>query len=178
MKRIVLFVSLLLAVLPLAAQKAGGFLKPDYRRIAKEVRKPAGPFFLDTLEARFSRCDTALDVDQLRCLYFSGAGPSIADVYRRYMLLVGRLGFHGGRANDTWTQYQMLLSAVWSTGDASRSHPLHVADTGDAAHIIACDGHGDMTCRQYRHRRYMLLCYEANDTGDYDVWFYIRRKKK
>ncbi len=162
-------------VLPLYAQEAGATLKPNYKRIAKEVRKADGPYFLDSLQERFARCDTSLTVDDLRCLYFGDTGIQLQDIYNRYMRLHSRFGHHGGVVNDEWTRYQMILTAIWSTGDGSRRRPLHVNGPDDAALIIATDVHGKMIKRTYNRMRYILLRYVAKEDGDYDVWFYIRK---
>lgn len=161
--------------LPLLAQDAGLTLPPNYKRIAKEVRKADGPFFYDSLQARFDRCDTSLTVDDLRCLYFSDSTILLYETYHRYFKLRSRFGNHAGRVNDAWTQYQMLLTAVWSTGNGSKKQPLHVRGVDDAAFIIASDVRGNMVKEFYVHRRYILLRYVAQDEGDYDVWFYIRK---
>ena len=114
------------------AQDGGATMKPNYRKIARVVKSPASPYFLDSLEVRFSRCDTTLTVDDLRCLYFGGGEVSLSDAWQRYQLLFSRFGRHGGKANDAWWQYQMLLTAVWSTGDGSKRKPLHVRSRADA----------------------------------------------
>lgn len=114
------------------AQDNGTIMKPNCRKIARVVKSPKSPYYLDSLEARFSRCDTTMTVDDLRCLYFGGGDVSLCDVWRRYQLLIGRLGRHSGRANDAWWQYQMLLNAVWSTGNGSKGHPLYVTQMADA----------------------------------------------
>lgn len=176
MKRFLLAMVLTLMVLPLAAQDGGRTLKPNYRRIAKEIVKPDGPFFFDSLEARFDRCDTSLTVDDLRCLYYGSTGSMLYESFHRYWLLQSRFGRHTGPVNNAWTRYQMLLTAIWSTGDGSRRHPLHISGPDDASHFIASDAHGYMTTRWYQHRRYCLLQYVAHDEGDYDVWFYIRKR--
>ena len=160
------------------AQDAGRTMKPNYSRIAKEVKKADGAFFLDSLEERFARCDTSLTVDHLRCLYFAPfceGVPRISPTYQRYLLLCSRFGRQSRQANTAWTQYQMLLTAVWSTGDGSRRKPLHVGGVDDAAQIIASDGHGRMSKRVLRRWRGWLLHYEALDEGDYDVWFFVRK---
>lgn len=174
MKRILLIILLAMMALPLAAQNEGRTLKPNYRRIAKEIAKPDGPYFLDSLQARFDRCDTTLTVDDLRCLYFGSKGSMLYESFHRYWLLKSRFGRHTGPVNDAWTRYQMILTAIWSTGDGSRRHPLHISTPDDASHFIASDEHGYMTKRWYQRRHYALLRYVAHDEGDYDVWFYIR----
>lgn len=113
------------------AQENGATLKPNYRKIARVVKSPKSPYFLDSLQARFDRCDTTMTVDDLRCLYFGGGEVSLRDAWHRYQLLLGRFGRHGGKANDAWWQYQMLLTAVWSTGDGSKENPLYVKDYED-----------------------------------------------
>ena len=113
------------------AQDNGRTLKPNYSKIARVVKSPGSPFFLDSLEARFCRCDTALTVDDLRCFYFGG-GATLEEVYRKYGLLSTRFGRQSPQTNTAWTQYQMLVTAIWSTGDGSKRKPLHVVCPEDA----------------------------------------------
>lgn len=178
MKRITILILLAIMSLPLAAQNGGTAKAPNYRRINKEIRKVEGPYFLDSLQTRFDRCDTTLTIDHLRCLYFGvEKALDMTMINHRYLLLVGRFGRHQGTANDTWWQLQMLLSAVWSTGDGSRRHPLHVHDVGDAAFIMASDFEGYYVKRDYNRRKYVLLRYTAGDNQPSgDVWFYIRKQ--
>ncbi len=131
MKRIIAIISLLIVCCAAVAQENGATLKPNYRKIARVVKSPSSPFFLDSLQARFDRCDTSLTVDDLRCLYFGGGDVSLRAAWQRYHLLFSRFG-HRGKANDAWWQYQMLLTAVWSTGDGSKQSPLHVRSRDDA----------------------------------------------
>ena len=175
MKRIVLSILLAMMLLPLVAQENGRTLPPNYCRIKKEIAKKNGPYCLDSLQARFDRCDTTLTVDDLRCLYYNPEGPQLLTTYQRYLRLQSRFGRHTGPVNDAWTRYQMLLTAIWSTGDGSRRRPLHVRSLDDSALIIASDNHGFMNVRTYMHRRYFLLQDEAQKEGDYDVWFYVRK---
>lgn len=177
MRRITIFILLAMMSLPLVAQNGGTAKAPNYRRIGKEIKKVGGPYFLDSLQARFDRCDTTLTVDHLRCLYFGVENAlDMTMINHRYLLQVGRFGRHQGKANDTWWQLQMLLSAVWSTGDGSRRHPLHVHDVGDAAFIIAHDFNGYIRERAYNRRKYVLVHYIAEDgQSSGEVWFYVRR---
>ncbi|MBR6292109.1 MAG: hypothetical protein IKR33_04835 [Bacteroidales bacterium] len=175
-KHVLLAISLAMMFLPLLAQDAGLTLPPNYKRIAKEVRKADGPFFYDSLQARFDRCDTSLTVDDLRCLYFGNGDASLCESHRRYWLLYSRFGRHGGAVNDAWTRYQMLVSAVWSTGDGSRRRPLHVNSLDDASFLMASDTEGYYVLRTYIKRKYVLLRYIAKDgQPSGDVWFYIRK---
>lgn len=179
MKRIVILIVLAMTVLPLMAQNGGTAKAPNYRRINKEINKVGGPYFLDSLQARFDRCDTTLTIDHIRCLYFGVEKPlDMIMINHRYDLLVGRFGRHQGKANDTWWQLQMLLSAVWSTGDGSRRHPLHVHGLNDAAFIMASDFEGYYKeGRAVNRRRYVLMRYIAMDgQASGDVWFYIRKQ--
>ncbi len=114
------------------AQDGGRTLKPNYRKIARVVKSPASPYFLDSLEARFSRGDTSLTVDDLRCLYYGSSDMTLGNAFRIYSLRAGRFGRQSRQANEAWWHYQMLTTAVWSTGDGSRRKPLHVASREDA----------------------------------------------
>ena len=137
MRRLILFIMLSLTVLPAFAQEAGRTLKPNYRRIARVVADPHGPFFLDSLEARFDRRDTSLTVDHLRCLYYADTLRSLRAAHVRYLQAGSRFGIASQRAGMAWWRYQMLLTAVWSTGDGSRRKPLHVTTKGDALRVAA-----------------------------------------
>ena len=139
MRKTILIIALMIVACGLSAQEGGATLKPDYRKVARVVKSPRSQYFLDSLQERFLRCDTALTVDDLRCLYFGGGEVSLSDAWRRYQLLLGRFGRHGGKANDAWWQYQMLLTAVWSTGDGTRRKPLHVRSHDDA--VLAAKGY-------------------------------------
>lgn len=132
MKRIIVIISLLIACCAATAQDNGITLKPNYRKIARVVKSPASPYFLDSLEARFDRCDTTLTVDHLRCLYFASGDKNLSNAYRVYKLRSGRFGRQAAQVNTVWTQYQMLTTAVWSTGDGTKRKPLHVVSREDA----------------------------------------------
>ena len=126
MKRIVVSIVLMFMFVPAIAQDGGRTLKPNYRRIARVVADPHGEYFYDSVEERFARCDTSLTVDHLRCLYYADTLHTLRAAHRRYQLLASRFGPASRRAGDAWWQYQMLLTAVWSSGDGSRRRPLHV----------------------------------------------------
>lgn len=178
LKRIVILILLAMISLPLMSQNSATTKAPNYRRINKEIKKVGGLFFLDSLQARFDRCDTTLTIDHIRCLYFGvKKALDMAMINHRYLLQVGRFGRHQGKANDTWWQLQMLLSAVWSTGDGSRRHPFYVHDVDDAAFIMASDFEGYYVKRFYNRRKYVLVRYIAeDDQPSGDVWFYIRKQ--
>ena len=172
-KRIILAIVLLMTALPAMPQDGGKTLPPNYRRIAKEVKRAGGPYFLDSLDARFNRCDTTMTVDDIRCLYFGGGEVSLVGCNMHYVRLVERFGRHQGKANDAWWQLQMLLSAVWSTGDGTRRHPLHVRNIDDASFIVAHDYERPTKARRHYKRWRHLLIKNTFDDGT-DVWFYVR----
>lgn len=147
----ILIVLSLMAMGAAGAQELPPTLKPDYCKIARYTSRP-GMFFLDSLEARFSRCDTTLTIDDLRCLYYGGGEATLCDAYRRHMLLASRFGRQSRAANEAWWQYQMLTSAVWSTGDGTRRRPLHVRSADEAALV-------------------------AQDFG-YSLWFKVKGRRK
>ena len=66
-----------------------------------------------------------------RCLYYGG-DLSLHDVWQRYQLSSGRFGRQSRQASKAWTQYQMMTTAVWSTGDGSKRKPLYVRSREDA----------------------------------------------
>ena len=172
-KRWGIFVLLAMMSLPLMAQEQPQTLPPNYRLISKIVQRPDSPYYYDSLLARFSRCDTSFTIDDARCLYYGGTEVSITDCYRRYRLLLGRFGRHEGRANDVWWQYQMLLSAVWSTGDGSKEHPLHVQSREDLITLEMLEGaDGNPISTKVRRR----MIYECHPVVGGGVRWYCYRK--
>ena len=141
MKRFALLILWSIMACAAVAQDNPRTLKPDYRKIARFVKSPASPYFMDSLRARFDRCDTTLTVDHLRCLYYGQAASAdtlltLRSAFRRYSLLVARFGVSSRQAGRAWWQYQMLLNAVWSTGDASRRRPLHLLSEAEADFMV------------------------------------------
>lgn len=139
MKRRVAIIGLLIVCFVALGQENGVTLKPNYRKIARVVKSPSSPYFLDSLEARFFRCDTAMTVDDLRCLYYGDTLYSLVNAAAIYDRRCRRFGRDSRQANDAWWQYQMLVTAIWSTGDGSRRRPLHVACPEDAR--LASEGY-------------------------------------
>ena len=131
MKKILFIIALIATLFPAMAQDNGRTLKPNYRKIARVVAQPSSPYFIDSLTARFGRCDATLNVDDLRCLYYGG-DVSLSSVWQRYQALSSRFGRQSKQAGRVWTQYQMLTTAVWSTGDGSKRKPLHIRSREDA----------------------------------------------
>lgn len=123
---------LVLLALPASAQDAGRTMKPDYRKIARVVAENAGPYFMDSLQDRFARQDTSLTVDDLRCLYYGGEGGMLCRARTRLLAVGSRFGMSSRQAGAAWWQYQMLTTAVWSSGDGSKRKPLHVTGYDDA----------------------------------------------
>lgn len=131
MRRLIVVIAILLVPCLAVAQDNGVTMKPNYRKIARVVKSPSSPYFLDSLQARYGRCDTSLTVDDLRCLYFGG-GAVLRDAYGVYSMKSSRFGKQSPQANTAWTQYQMLVTAIWSTGDGTKRNPLHVICAEDA----------------------------------------------
>lgn len=152
MKR--LFVIIILSIVSCAvlAQDNGRTLKPNYRKITRVVKSTASPYFLDSLQSRFSRCDTTLTVDDLRCLYYGGETGILYRAHTRLLAVSSRFGTASRQAGVAWWQYQMLTTAVWSTGDGSKRRPLHVTAYDDAKWV-------------------------ANDFGA-PLWFKMKGKRK
>lgn len=159
--------------LPLAAQELPQTLPPNYKLIKKLVKKRNSPYYYDSLLARFNRYDTAFSIDDARCLYFGGTDVNVFKCYRNYRMLLDSLGRHEGAANDAWWQYQMLLSAVWSTGDGSEEHPLHVQCYDDFMHLYMEDNPGETIAHFKRRGRRVYHAYPLPD-GTLR-WYYIRR---
>ena len=135
MRRIIVIIGLLIVPCVAVAQNNGRTLKPNCRKIARVVKSPESPYFIDSLEARFSRCDTTMTVDGLRCLYYSGHA-ALASAHQQFLLLSSRFGVTSRRAGDAWWRYQMLLTAVWSSGDGSKRKPLYVTQMDDAIQAV------------------------------------------
>lgn len=123
---------LVLLALPASAQDAGRTMKPDYRKIARVVAEASGPYFMDSLQDRFARQDISLTVDDLRCLYYGGEGGMLCRAHTRLLAVGSRFGMSSRQAGVAWWQYQMLTTAVWSSGDGSKRKPLHVTGYDDA----------------------------------------------
>ena len=65
----------------------------------------------------------------------------------RYRLLCRLYGSAHPLTNQAWWQLQMLLVAVWSTGDGSGQHPFHVREGKDAYYMVKDMGlHPTMLC--------------------------------
>lgn len=133
MKHLISIITLVFMLLPTMAQEGGRTLKPNYRKIARVTQQAGGQFHLDTLTVHFSRADTTMTVDHFRCLYFGGSEGMLTAAHNTFRGLSSRFGMTSRQAGEAWWRYQMLLSAVWSTGDGSRRHPLHVTSMEDAA---------------------------------------------
>lgn len=175
LKRVVIYMVLAMTVLPLAAQEQPQTLPPNYRLIKKLVKKRGGPYYYDSLLTRFSRCDTTFSIDDARCLYFGGTEVSVTDSYRRYNLLINRFGRHEGLANDAWWQFQMLQSAIWSTGDGTEERPLYVQDAEDLNTLDILEG-SDGNVVRFKVRRKMV--YECRKMPDGSLRWYCYRKCK
>lgn len=119
----------------ITAQDNGLTLRPNYRKIARVVKAPDSPYYMDSLEARFCRCDTNMTVDHFRCLYYGDTLYGIVNAASNYENKCRRFGRMSRQANDAWWQYQMLLTAVWSTGNGTKRKPLHVTCLEDATYV-------------------------------------------
>lgn len=132
MRRIVFVIVLLIVYCMAVAQDNGVTMKPNYRKIARVLKSPKSPYYLDSLKARFERCDTSLTVDDMRCIYYSSAITTLRDACGRYGRMSAVYGSQSLQANEAWTQYQMMVTAIWSTGNGSKHKPLHVVCLEDA----------------------------------------------
>ena len=132
MRKLLAIISLLIVSCVSMAQDDWATMKPNYRKIARVVKSPESPYFLDSLKARYDRCDTSLTVDDMRCIYYSCGITSLRDALGRYGRMCYVYGDQSPQANTAWTQYQMIVTAVWSTGNGSKHKPLHVVCREDA----------------------------------------------
>lgn len=137
MRKILVVICLFAVSCAAVAQDAGRILKPNYRKVARVVRSPRSPYFIDSLMARFDRCDTSLTVDDLRCLYYGGEAGMLYRAHTRLVAVSSRFGTASRQAGVAWWHYQMLTTAVWSTGDGSKRKPLHVTGCDDARWVAA-----------------------------------------
>ena len=134
LRRIIAIICLLTVSCTIVAQDNGRILKPNYCKIARVVKSPFSPYYIDSLAARFDRCDTSLTVDDMRCIYYSRAVSTLRDAYGVYGMKLSRFGRQSSQANAAWTRYQMLVTAIWSTGDGTKRKPLHVICVEDATY--------------------------------------------
>lgn len=162
-------------MLPLAAQEVDNppTLPPNYKLVRRLVKKASSPYFYDSLLARFNRCDTSFTIDDARCLYYGGTEVNIFKCYRNYWMLLEKTGRHEGAANAAWWQYQMLVSAVWSTGDGSEERPLHVQCSEDFIHFQMEDNLGETIALSERRGRRVYHAYPLPD-GTLR-WYFIQR---
>lgn len=141
MKRIVAITLLLLVCCVAVAQENPAPLAPNYGLIDKVTHRWFGEYRYRSLTKRFDRCDTAMNIDHFRCLYYGAAmrGDTVYSLVvhdRRYHALVDSLGQWHPVTQHAWWRLQMLLSAVWSSGDGSEGHPFHVASLRDAEYMV------------------------------------------
>ena len=98
MRKLIVIIGLLIMSCTIMAQDNGRTLKPNYRKIARVVKSPSSPYYLDSLEERFSRCDTTLTVDDLRCLYYGGTANMLTASHKALDAAVLRFGMASRRA--------------------------------------------------------------------------------
>lgn len=143
MRRCLLFCSLLLVSLmpvQLQAQENPAPLPPNYERIDKETHRWFGEYRYGRLVRMFWECDTTMTVDHFRCLYYGAAmrgdkAYTLAECHARYTLKRNLLGQWNPTTQDAWWQLQMMLAAVWSSGNGTEEHPFHVASRPDALYM-------------------------------------------
>lgn len=135
MKRLLILICLAIIALPLSAQDNGRTLKPNYRKIARVVRQPGGTYNIDSLYRHFSLRDTSMSIDHFRCLYYGGTPSMLTAAHVTLRGVGSRFGLTSRQAGEAWWRYQMLLSAIWSSGDGSKRKPLHVTGHDDAQRV-------------------------------------------
>lgn len=125
-------------------------LPPDYGRIEKETGRWFGEYRYGRLVKMFHECDTAMGVDHLRCLYYGAAQRGdttyrLTSCYERYTLSRHLYGQWNPGTQRAWWRLQMMISAVWSSGDGTAEYPFHVASRGDARFM--CEDVGERSIR-------------------------------
>ena len=136
MRKTLFIISLLLIACAVSAQENPTPLPPDYQRIEKEIGRCFGEYRYSRLEKRFLRCDTTMTVDHFRCLYYGAAlrGDStytLMSCGRQYHRLTDSLGQWHPATQQAWWRFQMLTSAVWSSGNGSEEYPFYVSCRDD-----------------------------------------------
>lgn len=119
-------------------------LPPNYERIDKETHRMFGEYRYKRLVKRFERCDTTMTVDHFRCLYYgawlrrrNNVTDVKVDVYHAlYVLDSSFYGSSSVMANRDWWRLQMLLTAVWSSGNGSAEYPFYVTSPDDMIFIV------------------------------------------
>lgn len=140
MKRALLIIYLIIISCIASAQENPAPLPPDYPRIKKETRRWFGDYRYGHLEKLFTRCDSTLTIDHFRCLYYGAALRSdtnytLMHLGRHYRHLTDSLGQWHPATQQAWWRLQMLLSAVWSSGNGSEEAPFYVACPDDERYM-------------------------------------------
>lgn len=135
----------------LTAQDNPAPLPPNYERIQKETHRWFGEYRYNRLVRMFWDCDTTMTVDHYRCLYYGAAMRgdttyTLAECHSRYTLKRNLLGQWNPATQEAWWQLQMMLAAVWSSGNGSEEHPFHVASHSDARYMRDDTGDGNIHC--------------------------------
>ena len=141
MKRLLQLTLLALMALPAVAQENPAPLPPNYELIKKVTGRWFGEYRYKSLVKRFERCDTTMTVDHFRCLYYGAAlrGDSTQTLMRYgqdFRRLTDSLGMWHPTTQQAWWRLQMLLAAVWSSGNGEREHPFYVSCADDARYMI------------------------------------------
>lgn len=144
MKRLLIIIGLLIVSCAAIAQENPTPMPPNYERIQKETTRWFGEFRYKRLAKRFERCDTTMTVDHFRCLYYGAwlrrkhNNTDIkVDNYRlQYVLYCDSYGESSPEANHAWWRLQMLLTAIWSSGNGSKEYPFYVTSPQDMFYMI------------------------------------------
>ena len=144
LRRIVEIIALLIVSCAVKAQDNPAPLPPNYELIRKATGRWCGEYNYKRLKKRFERCDTTMTVDHFRCLYYGawlrrGRGNveyKVSNCRNYYDLYCAYDGVSSPEANKAWWRYQMLLTAVWSSGNGTEEHPFYVTCYEDLYFMI------------------------------------------
>ena len=115
-------------------------MPPNYELIKKENNRWFGEYRYNRLVKRFHRCDTTMTVDHFRCLYYGAAlrgdtSYTLLQQGRQYRRLSDSLGQWHPTTQQAWWRLQMLLSAVWSSGNGSAEYPFYLSFAEDERYM-------------------------------------------
>lgn len=144
MRRLLVIICLLIVSCAAIAQENPAPVPPNYELIRKETKRWFGEFRYKKLQRRFNQCDTTMTVDHFRCLYYGShrrrmsgeVEVKVVDFHAQYRADSTAYGAASPVANASWWRLQMLIAAVWSSGNGSREYPFYVTNRDDLLFMV------------------------------------------